>query len=127
VNPQDFRAAGFEEAWRDCQEALLYWHEGADPRPLEAVLEFLAADRRPAERPLSARELRAVVRRARAFAEAAYPAWRWPERVVGAIALAWLARRLAARRSADRRMGEDDPLARSYRKLIENRSAWMPA
>jgi len=107
---------------------LLYWtgpyvagRDGAGlwRSPLDEMLEHL--------QPLSALELRIAMRRARAFALEAYPAWRWPRRVVGALTLAWLLGALLRRCDAIRRMDDADAAAATYRKLIANRSAWLPS
>lgn len=111
-----------EDACRECEEALLYWHERAETEPLDAVLGYLAL-----EEELDLRGLRRAMRRARAFAREAYPGWRWPARVIGALALAHLLRTLLRRCAANRRMDDADFLTQSCRKLIENRPAWMPA
>lgn len=118
--------ASLEGAYRECADALLYWHEGVEARPLEAVIEHLASQRERSPRPLSMPELRTAMRHAREWALEAYPAWRWPERVVGALTLAYLLWALLRHCAANRRMDGDDPVTRTYRKLIENRSAWMP-
>lgn len=111
-----------EEACRECEDALLYWHERAESAPLEAVLEYLQTQMRRDKR-----DVRAVMRRARAFAREAYPGWRWPARVIGALVLAHLVGTLLRRCASIRRMDDDDSLTQTYRKLIENRPAWMPA
>ena len=149
------QVAPLEEAYRECETALLYWtgpyvlaqdefapwnianlgsqlfvydwaHARAVASPLDDVLHYLTVERARSERPLSPRELRAAMRRAREFALEAYPAWRWPMRVVGALTLAYLLGALLRRCAANRSMDDDDPLTQTYRKLIENRSAWMP-
>jgi hypothetical protein len=66
------------------------------------------------------------VRRAREFALEAYPDWRWPRSVVGALTLVYLLGALLRNCAAIRRMDDDDPLTATYRKLITTRSAWMP-
>jgi hypothetical protein len=111
-----------EEACRECEDALLYWHERAETAPLDAVLEHLAT-----EEGLEMRELHGAMRRARDFARETYPGWRWPARVIGALLLAHLVGSLLRRCASIRRMDDDDPLTQTYRKLIENRPAWMPA
>lgn len=127
--------AALEQAYRECEGVLLYWtgpyagaHGGAaaEANPLEDVLHEWTTQRALSQRPLGARELRVAMRRAREFALAAYPGWRWPRRVVGAFTLAYLLGALLRRCAADRRMDDDDPLTATYRKLIETRSAWMP-
>ena len=114
--------AALEDACRECEDALLYWHERAETAPLDAVLEYLATQER-----LEMRDLRAAMRRARAFARETYPAWRWPARVIGALLLAHLVGTLLRRCASIRSMDDDDSLTQTYRKLIENRPAWMPA
>ena len=118
--PEALRA--LEDACTECEEALLYWHERAESAPLDAVLEHLATQEK-----VDARDLRGLLRRACAFAREAHPGWRWPARVIGALVLAHLVARLLERCAANRRMADDDPSTQTYRKLIENRLAWMPA
>lgn len=127
--------AALEQAYRECEGVLLYWTgpyagtqggAAAETNPLEDVLHEWTTQRALSQRPLGARELRVAMRRAREFALAAYPGWRWPRRVVGAFTLAYLLGALLRRCAADRRMDDDDPLTATYRKLIETRSAWMP-
>jgi hypothetical protein len=134
--------APLEKAYCECEAVLLYWtgpyvrsQDGAplEANPLEDVLHELTTRRvvtsaqgALARRPLGARELRVAMRRAREFALEAYPNWRWPPRVVGALTLAHLLGALLRRCAAIRRMDDDDPATATYRKLIEIRSAWMP-
>lgn len=127
--------AALEEAYRECEAVLLYWtgpYVGAqgsaspEANPLEDVLRDLTRQRALSRRPLGARELRVAMRRAREFALAAYPGWRWPRSVVGALTLVYLLGSLLRQCAANRRMDDDDPLTATYRKLIETRSAWMP-
>ena len=54
-------------------------------------------------------------------------AYRECEAVVGALTLVYLLGSLLRHCAANRRMDDDDPLTATYRKLIETRSAWMPA
>lgn len=127
--------AELQQAYRECEDALLYWtgpyvlgREGRwdTANPLDDVLEHLTAQRERRSRPLSALELRVAMRRARAFAREAYPGWRWPWRVIGALTLAYLLGALLERCEAVRRMDDADALTATYRKLIATRSAWMP-
>jgi len=127
--------AALEQAYRECEGVLLYWTgpyagaqggAAAEANPLEDVLHDWTTQRALSHRPLGARELRVAMRRAREFALAAYPGWRWPRRVIGAFTLAYLLGALLRRCAANRRMDDDDPLTATYRKLIETRSAWMP-
>jgi hypothetical protein len=127
--------APLEQAYCECEAVLLYWtgpyvrSRGGAPleaNPLEDVLQELTTQRVLTRRPLGARELRVAMRRAREFALAAYPSWRWPPRVVGALTLVHLLGELLRRCAAIRRMDDDDPATATYRKLIEIRPAWMP-
>jgi hypothetical protein len=132
--PRDALAA-LEEAYRECEDVLLYWtgpyvgaHGGAsaEANPLEGVLHEHTTQRVLSSRPLGERELRVAMRRAREFALEAYPGWRWPRRVVGALTLVYLLGALLRHCASIRSMDGDDPLTATYRKLITSRSAWMP-
>jgi len=127
--------ADLEEAYRECEDVLLYWtgpyvgaHGGAfaEANPLEDLLHEHTTGRAHSSRPLGARELRVAVRRAREFALEAYPDWRWPRSVVAALTLVYVLGTLLRNCAAIRRMDDDDPLTATYRKLITTRSAWMP-
>lgn len=133
-------------AYRDCETALLYWtgpyvlsqgdfapwnirtlasqlfvsdwgRARADASPLDDVLHYLMVQRALSGRPLSTLELQAAMARAQAFARHAYPEWSWRPQVVGALTLVYLLGSVLHRRAA----------GGSYWKLIEQRSAWMPA
>ena len=147
--------APLEAAYHECETALLYWtgpyvlaqdgfapwnirnlgsqlfvydwaHARAEASPLDDVLRYLTTQRALSSRPLSARELRGAMRRAHEFALEAYPDWRWPRSVVGALTLVYLLGSLLRHCAANRRMDDDDPLTATYRKLIATRPAWMP-
>lgn len=144
-----------EEAYHECETALLYWtgpyvlaqgdfapwniraigsqlfvfdwgHAAAEANPLDDVLHYLTAQRALARRPLTARLVRAAMRLAHGFALQTYPGWRWPRRVVSALTLVYLLGAALRQSAANRRMDGADPLVGSYLKLIETRSAWMP-
>ena len=141
------KSALLEEAYYDCETALLYWtgpyvlSQGdfapwnirrfgaglfvfdwgdthADASPLDDVLHYLMIQRRLKTVPL----LRGAMARARDFALAAYPEWSWRARVIGALTLVYLLG-VILHRGADRA----DPVVGAYWKLLEKRSAWMPA
>jgi hypothetical protein len=134
-----------EEAYADCESALLYWtgpyvvsqgdfapwnirrfgtqlfvfdwgQAHADATPLDDVLHYLMVQHRVR----TAVRLRAAMRRAHQFALAAYPDWSWRPRVIGALTLIYLLGVILHRR-ADRR----DLLVAAYWKLLEKRSTWM--
>lgn len=129
-----------EEAFHECEAALLYWtgpyvmSQGefapwnirrlgaqlfvsewgdahADASPLGDVLHYLMS-----QRPASVRLLRAAMRRAQEFARQAYPEWRWRAQVIGALTLVYLL-------GVVLHHGRMAP----YLRLIETRAAWMPA
>lgn len=112
-----------EQAYRESEEALLYW---TGPYVLEDALHALTEARALSGLPLAEREVRVAIRRARAYALEAYPEWRWPREVVAALTLAHLVGAALRRAAAIRRMDDDDPLMATYLKLIAARSAWMP-
>lgn len=134
-----------EEAYYDCEKALLYWSgpyvlsQGdfapwnirtfgsqlfvfdwgsahADASPLDDVLHYLMIQRRMKTVPL----LRKAMGSAHAFALAAYPEWSWRPRVIGALTLVYLLG-VILHREANRA----DPVVSAYWKLLEKRSAWM--
>lgn len=135
-----------EDAYHDCEKALLYWtgpyvlSQGdfapwnirtfgsqlfvfdwgsayADASPLDDVLHYLMVQRRLKTVPL----LRKAMARAQDFAVAAYPEWTWRPKVIGALTLVYLLG-VVLHRGAKRA----DPLVDAYWRLIEKRSAWMP-
>jgi hypothetical protein len=137
-----------EDAYYDCETALLYWtgpyvvSQGdfapwnirrlgsqlfvfdwgdahADASPLDDVLHYLMIQRRVKTVPL----LRKAMARAYEFALTAYPEWSWRPRVIGALTLVYLLGVILNRKKLDRA----DAVARAYWKLLEKRSAWMPA
>jgi hypothetical protein len=138
-----------EEAYLDCEKALLYWSgpyvlsQGdfapwnirtlgsqlfvfdwgsahADASPLDDVLHYLMVQRRLKTVPL----LRGAMRRAHEFALAAYPEWSWRPQVIGALTLVYLLGVILHRgaSSADRAA---DPIVGAYWKLLEKRAIWM--
>jgi hypothetical protein len=135
-----------EEAYYDCEKALLYWtgpyvlsqgdfapwnirrfgsqlfvfdwgNAHADASPLDDVLHYLMIQRRLKTVPL----LRRAMARAHEFALAAYPEWSWRPKVIGALTLVYLLGVILNRKN-DRA----DPVVGAYWKLLEKRSAWMP-
>jgi hypothetical protein len=140
------KSALLEEAYYDCETALLYWtgpyvlsqgdfspwnirrlgpqlfvfdwgETHAEASPLDDVLHYLMIQRRVKTLPL----LRRAMVRAREFALAAYPEWTWRPRVIGALTLVYLLG-VILHRGASRA----DPVVGAYWKLLEKRSAWMP-
>jgi hypothetical protein len=140
------KSALLEEAYYDCETALLYWtgpyelSQGdfapwnirrfgsqlfvfdwgdthADASPLDDVLHYLMIQRRLKSVPL----LRRAMASAQQFALAAYPEWSWRPRVIGALTLVYLLG-VILHRGASRA----DPVVGAYWKLLEKRSAWMP-
>jgi hypothetical protein len=140
------KSALLEEAYYDCETALLYWtgpyvlsqgdfapwnirkfgpqlfvfdwgETHAEASPLDDVLHYLMIQRRVKTMPL----LRRAMARAQEFALAAYPEWTWRPRVIGALTLVYLLG-VILHRGASRA----DPVVGAYWKLLEKRSAWMP-
>lgn len=128
------------DAYHDCETALLYWtgpyvlaqgdfapwhirylgsqlfvtdwgSARAEASPLDDVLHYLMTGGR------TAGGLKAAMKRAGDFAVETWPGWSWRPQVIGALTLAYLLG--VVTRAA--------PGPRAYWKLIENRSAWMPA
>lgn len=139
--------AALEDAYHDCETALLYWtgpyvlsqgdfapwnirmlrgqlfvSEWGQARfeasPLDDVLHYLMIQHALSPRPMSARELQAAMRSAGEFARQAYPEWTWRPQVIGALTLVYLL-------GAILRLAE--PRSSRYWKLVEKRSAWLPA
>jgi hypothetical protein len=144
------------EAYHDCETALLYWtgpyvlaqgdfapwhirylgsqlfvtdwgHARAEASPLEDALHFLMIQHAALRRPLSVPVLQSAMRRARDFAVRAYPEWEWRPKVIGALTLVHLLGTLLHRALAARHIDLADPVVGGYWKLLERRSAWMPA
>jgi len=136
-----------EQAYYDCETALLYWtgpyvlsqgdfspwnirkfgpqlfvfdwgETHAEASPLDDVLHYLMIQRRLKTVP----RLRRAMASAQDFALAAYPEWSWRPRVIGALTLVYLLG-VIVHRGAERA----DPVVDAYWKLLEKRSAWMPA
>ena len=130
-----------EEAYEDCERALLYWsgpyvlsqgdftpwnirtfgsqlfvfdwgNAYGDASPLDDVLHYLMVQRRLKTVPL----LRKAMTRARQFALGAYPEWSWRPQVIGALTIVYLLGVILHR-------GLDG--AHPYWKLLEKRSTWM--
>ena len=147
--------ATLEEAFRDCETALLYWtgpyvmsqgdfapwnirtlgaqlfvsdwgEARAEASPLDDVLHYVMIQRALRERPLTIAFLRASMRRAHEFALAAYPEWSWREQVIGALTLVYLLGEILNRAAATRRLDRSHPVVGPYWRLVEKRAAWMP-
>jgi hypothetical protein len=148
--------AALGDAYHDCETALLYWtgpyvlaqgdfapwnirylgsqlfvtdwgHARSEASPLDDVLHFVMIQRAVYRRPLSVPVLQAAMQRAREFALQAYPEWSWRPKVIGALTLVYLLGTLLHRALAQRRIDLGDPVIAGYWKLLERRSAWMPA
>ena len=140
-------SALLENAYYDCETALLYWtgpyvlSQGdfspwnirrfgsqlfvfdwgetyAEASPLDDVLHYLMIQRRLKTVPL----LRRAMASAQEFALTAYPEWSWRPRVIGALTLVYLLGVILHRRAE-----RSDPVVAAYWKLLEKRTAWMPA
>ncbi|HXU42584.1 MAG TPA: phosphotransferase [Burkholderiales bacterium] len=148
--------AMLEQAYHDCETALLYWtgpyvlsqgdfapwnirdlgsqlfvcewgNARTEASPLDDVLHYLMVQQALGSRAVSAAALQAAMRRAGAFALEAYPEWSWRPQVIGALTLVYLLGVVLGRSLAAGRLDRDDPVTGSYWKLVEKRSAWMPA
>jgi len=148
--------ATLEQAYHDCETALLYWtgpyvlsqgdfapwnvrdlgqqlfvmewgNARTEASPLDDVLHYLMVQQALRSRAVSAAVLQASMRRASAFAVEAYPEWSWRPQVIGALTLVYLLDVVLGRSLAAGRLDRTDPVTGAYWKLIEKRSAWMPA
>ena len=148
--------ATLEQAYHDCETALLYWtgpyvlsqgdfapwnvrdlgqqlfvmewgNARTEASPLDDVLHYLMVQQALRSRAVSAAMLQAAMRRASAFAVEAYPEWSWRPQVIGALTLVYLLDVVLGRSLAAGRLNRTDPVTGAYWKLIEKRSAWMPA
>lgn len=145
-----------EQAYHDCETALLYWtgpyvlsqgdfapwnvrdlgaqlfvmewgNARTEASPLDDVLHYLMVQQALRSGAVSAAMLQASMRRASAFAVEAYPEWSWRPQVIGALTLVYLLDVVLGRSLAAGRLDRADPVSAAYWKLIEKRSAWMPA
>ena len=113
---------------------LFVWEWGnarSEASPLDDVLHYLMVQRALRERAITAPVLRAAMQRAGDFALEAYPEWSWRPPVIGALTLVYLIgvvlhRSLVTGRLQVGKM-QADAVTAAYWKLIERRSAWMPA
>ncbi len=148
--------ATLDQAYRDCETGLLYWtgpyvlsqgdfapwnvrdlgsqlfvsewgNARTEASPLDDVLHYLMVQQALRSRALSTAALQAAMRRAGAFALEAYPEWSWRPQVIGALTLVYLLGLVLARSLAAGRLDQADPVTGAYWKLVEQRSAWMPA
>jgi phosphotransferase family enzyme len=148
--------ATLEQAYHDCETALLYWtgpyvlaqgdfapwnvrtfgsqlfvlewgNARTEASPLDDVLHYLMIQQALRRRALDAKLLQAAMKRAGAFALEAYPEWSWRPQVIGALTLVYLLGVLLDRSLAAGRLDRADPVTAAYWKLVEKRSAWMPA
>jgi hypothetical protein len=148
--------ATLEQAYHDCETALLYWtgpyvlsqgdfapwnvrelgqqlfvlewgNARTEASPLDDVLHYLMVQHALRARAVGAAVLQAAMRRASDFALEAYPEWSWRPQVIGALTLVYLLDVVVGRSLAAGRLDRSDPLTGAYWKLLEKRSAWMPA
>lgn len=148
--------ATLEQAYHDCETALLYWtgpyvlsqgdftpwnvrnlgsqlfvlewgNARTEASPLDDVLHYLMVQHALRARAIGAAVLQAAMRRAGEFAVEAYPEWSWRPQVIGALSLVYLLGVVLGRSLAAGRLDRADPVTGAYWKLVENRSAWMPA
>ena len=151
--------ATLQEAFHDCETALLYWtgpyvlaqgdfapwnirmfgtqlfvsdwgRARTDASPLDDVLHYLMIQRALRGTPVTARFLRASMKRAHCFATRAYPDWSWRPQVIGALTLVYLLGSVLHyaldKRSLDSNDPAADPVVRAYWRALERRGAWMP-
>jgi hypothetical protein len=147
--------ATLQEAFHDCETALLYWtgpyvaaqgdfapwnirnlgprlfvsgwgRARTDASPLDDVLHYLVIQRTLRQRPVTVRFLRSAMKRAREFALQAYPDWSWRPPVIGALTLVYLLGATLHRALERRHLERADPVAGAYWRLLEKRAAWMP-
>lgn len=147
--------ATLHQAYHDCETALVYWtgpyvlSQGdfapwnirslgsqvfvfdwgsarTEASPLEDVLHYMLIQPALHRLALTARLLQSAMKRAQDFALLAYPEWRWRPRVIGALTLVYLLGALLHHSQREQRLDYSDPVVKSYWKLIEKRSAWMP-
>jgi hypothetical protein len=148
--------ATLEQAYHDCETALLYWtgpyvlSQGdfapwnvrdlgeqlfvlewgsarTEASPLDDVLHYVMVQHALRARAISTAVLQSAMRRAGAFAVEAYPEWSWRPQVIGALTLVYLLDVVLGRSLAAGRLDRADPVVGAYWKLLEKRSAWMPA
>ena len=148
--------ATLEQAYHDCETALLYWtgpyvlsqgdfapwnvrdlgsqlfvcewgNARTEANPLDDVLHYLTVQQALRSRAVGVATLQAAMRRASAFALEAYPEWSWRPQVIGALTLVYLLGVVLGRSLAAGRLDPADPVTGAYWKLVEKRSAWMPA
>jgi len=148
--------ATLDQAYHDCETALLYWtgpyvlsqgdfapwnvrdlgsqlfvcewgNARTEASPLDDVLHYLMVQQALRSSAISAAALQATIRRAGAFALEAYPEWSWRPQVIGALTLVYLLGVVLDRSLAAGRLDRADPVTGAYWKLVEKRSAWMPA
>jgi aminoglycoside phosphotransferase (APT) family kinase protein len=148
--------ATLEQAYHDCETALLYWtgpyvlsqgdfapwnvreygqqlfvmewgNARTEASPLDDVLHYLMVQHALRSGAISAAVLQAAMRHASGFAREAYPEWSWRPQVIGALTLVYLLEVVLARSFAAGRLDRTDPVTGAYWKLLEKRSAWMPA
>ena len=145
-----------EQAYHDCETALLYWtgpyvlsqgdfapwnvrdlgqqlfvmewgNARTEASPLDDVLHYVMVQQALRAGAISAAVLQAAMRRASDFAREAYPEWSWRPQVIGALTLVYLLDVVLGRSLAAGRLDRSDPVTGAYWKLLEKRSAWMPA
>jgi hypothetical protein len=144
-----------EDCYQLCETALLYWtgpyvlaqgefapwnirnvgsqlfvtdwgQARGDASPLDDVLHYLMIQRALRTRPLSVGFLQSAMKRAHEFAVQAYPEWSWRPQVIGALTLVYLLGTVLQHSLARGRLDLADPVTRSYWRLLDKRSAWMP-
>jgi hypothetical protein len=147
------------EAFHECETALLYWtgpyvlsqgdfapwnirlfgtrlfvsdwgRARSAASPLDDVLHYVMIQRALRGTPVTARFLRASMKRAHGFAARAYPDWSWRPQVIGALTLVYLLGSVLhyalEKRSLDAADPSADPVVRAYWNALERRAAWMP-
>ncbi|MGE5131175.1 MAG: hypothetical protein ACM3IK_16195 [Sphingomonadaceae bacterium] len=93
--------------------------------PLADALHYLLMPRAVRGRRVGGNALATALGRTHEFARQTYPEWRWHERTVSALALAYLLEVLMRFTLASGRFEPRHPVMAAYWQLIERRSSWM--
>jgi hypothetical protein len=156
ASPQRLRT--LRDAFHDCESALLYWtgpyvlsqgefapwnvrmfgrqlfvsdwgRARSDASPLDDVLHYLMIQKALRGKPVTARFLRASMKRAHDFARRAYPDWSWRAQVIGALTLVYLLGTVLHEALGQQQLDDprlDAPTVRAYWAALERRTDWMP-
>lgn len=95
--------------------------------PMADILHYLLAPRAISRRGVTRRFFVKVLRRSQEAARRIHPGHWWDERVVSALALAYLLEALLTRAQANRALDTSNAMLASYLQLIEHRAEWLAA